>query len=78
SDVPLDSYAAVCAGARLTVANDSGPMHLATASGGTTLGIFGVGEPERTSPWGGQWLGSATTWPNVDQVRARIDDLLCS
>jgi heptosyltransferase II len=34
------------------VANDSGPMHLAAASGAKTLGIFGSTNPVRTAPLG--------------------------
>jgi heptosyltransferase II len=34
------------------VANDSGPMHLAAASGTKTLGIFGSTNPARTAPLG--------------------------
>jgi heptosyltransferase-2 len=34
------------------VANDSGPMHLAAASGTKTVGIFGSTNPARTAPLG--------------------------
>jgi heptosyltransferase-2 len=34
------------------VANDSGPMHLAAASGARTIGIFGSTSPVRTAPLG--------------------------
>jgi heptosyltransferase-2 len=34
------------------VANDSGPMHLAAASGARTVGIFGSTDPVRTAPLG--------------------------
>jgi heptosyltransferase-2 len=36
----------------VVVANDSGPMHLAAASGTKTVGIFGSTNPARTAPLG--------------------------
>ena len=39
---------------RAVVANDSGPMHLAAATGVKTLGIFGSTDPRRTAPRGPQ------------------------
>jgi len=38
--------------ARLVIANDSGPMHLAAAVGAPTLGIFGPTNPDFTAPRG--------------------------
>jgi ADP-heptose:LPS heptosyltransferase/glycosyltransferase involved in cell wall biosynthesis len=37
---------------RLFVGNDSGPMHVAAASGVPSVGLFGPGEYERFRPWG--------------------------
>jgi heptosyltransferase-2 len=70
----LGPYAAVLAGARLVVANDSGPMHLAAATGAPVIGLFGVSEPERTRPWGSRCapLGSAAGWPEIDEVDAAM------
>ena len=66
----LGAYAAVCARARLTIANDSGPMHLAAAVDAPVLGLFGVSDPGRTRPWSprGIALGTAQGWPSVDEV----------
>jgi len=64
----LGAYAAILAGAEGVVANDSGPMHLAAAVGARVLGIFGVGEPSRTRPWGGEFVGGSSGWPNLDKV----------
>lgn len=63
----LGAYAAVLAGARRVVANDSGPMHLAAAVGTPVLGIFGVTDPRRTRPWGpnGGVVGDGMGWPTV-------------
>lgn len=66
----LGAYAAVLAGARKVVANDSGPMHLGVAVGAPTLGIFGVTDPRRTRPWGtnGAVVGDGMGWPTVQAV----------
>ncbi|MGI9078784.1 MAG: glycosyltransferase family 9 protein [Gemmatimonadaceae bacterium] len=47
----LDAAAALSL-ARLFVGHDSGPMHIASALGVPTLGIFAPGEPNRTFPQG--------------------------
>jgi heptosyltransferase-2 len=49
---PLDVFAALLARADLVVANDSGGMHLAAATGAPTIGLFGVTDPARTGPLG--------------------------
>jgi heptosyltransferase-2 len=74
----LGAYAAVCARAGLTVANDSGPMHLAAAVGAPVLGVFGPGDPARTGPWGpgAHAIGGAGRWPDVKAVATRIEPLL--
>jgi heptosyltransferase-2 len=74
----LGAYAAVCAGARLTVANDSGPMHLAAAIGAPVLGVFGPGDPRRTHPWapGARWLGGGGQWPELEPVLEAVGQAL--
>ena len=70
SGLSLGAYAAVMAGAETVVANDSGPMHLAAAVNAPVLGIFGHGDPGRTRPWGGRYLGGYGHWPSVEAVLA--------
>ncbi len=48
----LRELAALLAGARVVVCNDSGPMHLAAAVGGHVAVIFGSTEPIHTGPLG--------------------------
>jgi heptosyltransferase-2 len=66
----LGAYAAVCAEASVTVANDSGPMHLAAAVDAPVIGVFGPTEPHRTRPWGphARALGGGGAWPGGKAV----------
>jgi ADP-heptose:LPS heptosyltransferase len=50
----LAQFGALAAGARFTVAMDSGPMHIAAAVGAPTVGIFALqsDEPDRWRPLG--------------------------
>jgi ADP-heptose:LPS heptosyltransferase len=48
----LVELAALCRGARLFVGGDTGPMHVAVASGLRAVVLFGPGDPRRTGPWG--------------------------
>ncbi len=58
----LAEFGALASGARLVVAMDSGPMHVAAAVGAPTVGIFALqsDEPDRWAPLG----------PRTDVVRA--------
>lgn len=47
----LRSLPGAIRGARLVIANDSGPMHLAAALGLSTLALFGPTDPSRFGPW---------------------------
>jgi heptosyltransferase II len=73
--IGLGAYAAVLRSAALVVANDSGPMHLAVAVDSPVIGIFGIGDPARTRPWGpsGRWVGAANNWPSVEDVLRAVD-----
>jgi ADP-heptose:LPS heptosyltransferase len=52
----LTTVAVAIARARLFVGHDSGPMHIASALGVPTVGVFAPGEPARTFPQGGgEW-----------------------
>ncbi len=48
----LRQMAAVLKRCNLFLGNDSGPMHIAAASGVPSVGLFGPGEYERFRPWG--------------------------
>ena len=71
-ELGLGAYAAVCEQARVTVANDSGPMHLACAVNAPVVGVFGPSDPARTGPVGTRAcaLGGKGIWPTVPAVIA--------
>jgi heptosyltransferase-3 len=48
----LDALAALLSAARLTVCNNTGPMHLSVAVGAPTLGLFLRMDPQRWGHWG--------------------------
>jgi heptosyltransferase-3 len=54
--------AAILAQVQLFVGNDSGPGHLAAASGTPTVTVFGPGDPRRYHPWhpDARWVQSTT------------------
>jgi heptosyltransferase-2 len=66
----LGAYAAVMSEARLVVANDSGPLHLAAAVCAPVLGLFGATDPARTGPRGRstEILGDLGCWPSLQAV----------
>jgi len=48
----LKELAAVCRRCRLLVGNDTGPTHVAAASGTPVISLFGPADPVRSHPWG--------------------------
>ena len=48
----LREMASILKYCQLFIGNDSGPMHVAAASGVPSIGLFGPGEYERFRPWG--------------------------
>ena len=48
----LKQLIALIAGAKLVIANDSGPMHIAAALGKPLVTMFGPTNPELTGPFG--------------------------
>ncbi len=64
----IREMASVLKSCRFFVGNDSGPMHVAVASGVSVIGLFGPGEYERFKPWG----------PGHDIVRLGLSCNPCS
>lgn len=69
----LNEYAALLSLADQVVANDSGPMHIAAAVNPNSLGIFGVSNPQRTRPWGADYIGALNSWPKIDEVLNKLN-----
>ncbi len=68
SGLNLSEYTGVLSLAEQVIANDSGPMHVASAVNANTLGIFGVTDPVRTSPWNAPYIGRKNEWPSINEV----------
>jgi heptosyltransferase-2 len=76
--VPLDVYAALMARARLNVANDTGPGHLAAAVGAPLISVLGPTDPEHWAPWGPNVTVARAwpQWPSADSVLQTAQALL--
>ena len=77
-DLPLDAYAALLKGARLVVANDTGPAHLAAGVGAPLVSVLGPTRVDQWAPWGPTVtvLSRRPDFPALDEVlgvaRARL------
>ncbi|MDX2457890.1 MAG: glycosyltransferase family 9 protein [Gammaproteobacteria bacterium] len=72
--------AAILAQARLFVGNDSGPGHIAAATGTPTVTVFGPGDPARYHPWHTQarWMQSSTRNIEGVTVNAVTDQVMAA
>jgi heptosyltransferase-2 len=67
--VDLGAYAALFARARAVIANDTGPGHLAAATGAKLVSVYGPHSSARWAPLGKQVvLLHADAWPDVERV----------
>jgi heptosyltransferase-2 len=73
-ETDVAGFAALLAQARLVVANDSGPGHLAAAVGARLVSVFGVTELDKTRPLGEhvRVVGSGEGWPGYEEVRSAV------
>lgn len=73
-ETDVGTFAALLAGSRLVVANDSGAAHLAAAVRAPLITLFGVTDAQRTGPWSTTAirLGAADAWPGFDEVAAAV------
>src|SRR5690606_698276 len=69
--VDLGTYAGVLRRARLVVANDTGPAHIAAAVGAPLLSVLGPTDPVRHRPRGARVnVVQPQPWPTLGQVTA--------
>ena len=73
-NLPLDAYAALLQGSAGVIANDTGPGHIAAASGAPLISVLGPTKVEQWRPWGPNitLLSARPDWPTVDQVEAAV------
>lgn len=75
--VDLGVYAGLLKRARVVVANDTGPGHIAAAVGAPLLSVLGPTDAERYRPWGAHArLVQAEPWPDDDAVQRAFESLL--
>jgi heptosyltransferase-2 len=70
TDVSLGVYAALMRDSWCTIANDTGPGHLAAAAGATLVSVLGPSFIERWTPRGPEvtCVRYASRWPTLDEV----------
>ncbi len=78
SRLPLGAYCAVLRDAALTIANDTGPGHMAASVEGRLLSVLG---PTKVEQWGARGshvhiVQSYPQWPSVDEVATKAISLL--
>ena len=73
----LGAYLALLGRAALVLSNDTGPGHMAAATGVPVLSLFGPSDPRIFGPWGPNvsWMHDPN-WPSVDAVLQRAQSLL--
>lgn len=73
----LAVYAGILKRARLVIANDTGPAHMAAAVGTPLLSVLGPTDPVRYRPWGAHvTIVQEPPWPTLEQVCAHARRLL--
>lgn len=69
-NLPLDTYAALLQGARVVVANDTGPAHVAAAVGAPLVSVLGPTRVAQWAPWGPNVtaLSAYPEFPSLERV----------
>jgi ADP-heptose:LPS heptosyltransferase len=74
----VGSLAALLAGARVVVSNDTGVAHLAAAVDAPTVTVFATPDHERWRPrgFGRRSVGEPGRWPTVAEVVTAVDAVI--
>jgi len=75
----LSAFGALCKHAQVFLGNESGPLHIAAASGCSVLGLFGPGEPKVFYPWGAKahFLHEVLECNPCDQINCKYPNNTC-
>ena len=75
----LMDYAALVSQAQLMIGNDSGPMHIAAATGIPVIGLFGPSEPHVFAPYGTRatYIHHKLHCNPCDQIHCKYPDNPC-
>ena len=75
----LSAFGALCKQAQVFLVNESGPLHIAAASGCSVLGLFGPGEPKVFYPWGAKahYLHEVLECNPCDQINCKYPNNTC-
>ena len=75
----LSAFGALCKQAQVFLGNESGPLHIAAASGCSVLGLFGPGEPKVFYPWGAKahFLHEVLECNPCDQINCKYPNNTC-
>ena len=73
----IKELAALSRRCKLLVGNDTGPMHVAAASGTPVITLFGPADPERSRPWGRDHIVIKKDLPCSPCSRIVCEELNC-
>jgi ADP-heptose:LPS heptosyltransferase len=75
----LSAFGALCKQAQVFLGNESGPLHIAAASGCSVLGLFGPGEPKVFYPWSAKahYLHEVLECNPCDQINCKYPNNTC-
>lgn len=77
ANTSIKELAALTRRCKLFVSNDTGPMHVAAASGTPVIALFGPADPQRSRPWGRDHIVIKKNLPCSPCSRIACKELNC-